>query len=86
MGKYLQRDVPLVVAGTHLDIRNIKAKLMRLESIDGWQYGESTIYDMCKLHVVHTMSSHSLLFATLVQLAKKVVPFFCGSGSAMLQY
>ena len=76
MGKYLQRDVPLVAESTHLDIRNFKAELMRLEAMDGWQYVESTIYDMGTSHAMYTMSSRSLLFATLVIFAKQVPPFF----------
>ena len=69
MGKYLQRDVLLVVVGTHLDIRNFKAELMRLETMDGCQYVESTLYDMGTSHAVHTMSSCSLLFATPIKFA-----------------
>ena len=72
MAAYLQRDVPLVSAGTHLDIRNFKAELMRHESIDGWQYVEGT---MGIMHVVHTMTSRSLLFATPVKFTQKVPPF-----------
>ena len=33
---------------------------MRLEAMEGWQYVESTIYDMGTSHAVHTMSSRSL--------------------------
>ena len=41
---------------------------------------------MVSSHVVHTVSSRSLLLATPIKLAKKVPPFFCGSGFSKLQY
>ena len=69
------RDVPLVAAGMHLDIRYFKAELLRLEAMDGWQYVESTIYDLGTSHAVHTMSSRSLLFATPVKFVKKLKNF-----------
>ena len=73
IGKCLQQDVALVAASIPLDIRNFKAELTGLESMDGWQYLESTIYDMGSLHAVHTLSSRSLLFVTL-DLPTKVPP------------
>ena len=85
MGKYLQRDVPLVAAGTDLDIRNFKVELMRLEAMAGWQYVKSTIYDMGTSHAVHTLSFRSLLFATPSKFAKKSCTlFFRRPGSAEL--
>ena len=53
---------------------------MRLESMDGWQYVQSTIYDMGISHAVHTMSSRSLLFATPAKFTKKVPLFFVDQG------
>ena len=70
-----------------MDIWNFKVELMRLESKDGWRYFESSIYDMASWHAVHTMSSCSVRFATLVKFAKKVPPFFFHrSESAQLDY
>ena len=53
-----------VCSKSHLDIRNFKMELMKPEATDGWQYVESTIYDVGVTKRVHTMALRTVLFAT----------------------